>query len=85
MNIPLFVVIIFAVTIVLQQQFFSDNSHQVSKTLEKIESLKQQFTAELNVLIGEMDGRKDLMPPQMREKYEETLALIDRAIEARRQ
>lgn len=77
-----FVIVIFAVTVVLQQQFFTDNSVQVSKSLEKIETLKQQFSAELNVLINEMEGRKELMPDTMREDYERTLAEIDEAIKA---
>jgi hypothetical protein len=76
-----FIAAVVVITLVLQQQFLSEQVQPYARALDRIESLRAEFTAELDVLMNEMEGRKDRMTPQIRTMFDETMAKVDEAIE----
>ena len=78
-----FAVLLLVVTVLVVQLLErpqTPGEERVAQTLGRIENLRQQFQAELAVLIGEVEERRELMSPELRRLYDDTLARIDEAI-----
>ena len=78
-----FAVLLLVVTVLVVQLLEwpqAPGEERVAQTLDRIENLRQQFQAELAVLIGEIEERRELMSSELRGLYDDTLTKIDEAI-----
>ena len=79
--LALSVAMIIGVTVILQQQIApGEEQSAASEALSNIQKLREQYVAELDRLVGDMEERKEHMSHEMREVYEKTLATIDESI-----
>jgi hypothetical protein len=75
-----FVVIMVMSTVMLQNIFFASEPEPYDVALAKIEELREQYSEQLQVLIAEMEIRKELLLPEVQATYDELIIKIDENI-----
>lgn len=75
-----FVVVIFAVTIFLQQQMFSIENEPYARALAQIEKIRKDYNSVLTVLLQETNNHTSGMSPELRQAYADGLQKVDDAI-----
>ena len=79
--LALSVAMIVGVTLVLQRQIVPGQEQgAMNDAISNIQKLREQYVAELDRLVGDMEQRKVGMSPEMRDVYERTLVTIDESI-----